>query len=735
MITQELEENINFTHADARRRRLSLITVEHLTLTLIENSSARRCLSDCRADVQSLREDLSHFVDSQVPKAIEGESPEPNAEFQRVIKRAAKQVRVHHREKISGAHVLAAILAEPESHAAYYLCKHGVERLAVLARANQYHDDPVSPFATKLKSKPSSLLENKNLVRLAKSGELEMPFGRECEVADIARILGRKYKNNPLLVGESGVGKTAIAHKLAHYALSDGAPPSLKGLSLFSVSVGNMVAGTKYRGDFEQRMQQLIEKCKECDNAVLFIDEIHTIIGAGAVSGGNLDAANMMKSLLGSGVRCIGATTFAEYRRIFEKDMALSRRFHKVYVNEPNDKELSVILSGVTARLATHHGVSYAESTPAAAIKYARQFLPDKFFPDKAIDILDDAGSRKRGNGDAVDDNDIFAAATALGGVAKISRAHDDLGNLERDLSEAVIGQQEAARQLANAVLRQRLGYHENTRVAGAFMFAGPTGVGKTEMAKQLSQLLRIPLLRFDMSEYMEAHAVSRLIGAPPGYIGFENSGKLVEQIIRHPHSVILLDEIEKAHPEALNIFLQVMDYGVLTDNVGRRADFSHAILIMTSNVGATEWERAPMGYERDDAAQAGAEVLSRHFTPEFRNRLDAVIRFSSLTPQMLSIILNNQILQMQKQVYERKGINFKIGRRLRAALLADGFSATMGARPLERLLRERILNTLATAEAQGIITTDGVYHIEQEQDGTAQIHAAKQTRRRAVVA
>lgn len=722
MITQELEDNINFTHADARRRRLETVTVEHLVLVLIDNSSVRQCLNACRADTDSLRQDLEHFLESQVVRVAAAVKPRPTNEFNRVLRRAVHQTRSS-RSKASGAHVLASVFAEPGSCVAYYLRKHGVERLAVMAYANRQTAAPAEV--------PAKVEADNELVAMAASGRLEMPFGRDAEVTEITRILGRKYKNNPLLVGEPGVGKTALVHKLAHFALSEARPPTLAGLSLFMVSIGDMVAGTKYRGDFEQRLRQLLEKYRACDNAVLFIDEIHTLIGAGAVSGSSLDAANIIKPLLdGAGLRCIGATTFAEYRRVFEKDAALSRRFQKIHVKEPPDAELKVILSGVTKRLAAHHQIEYTATAAAAAVRYSRRFLSARFFPDKAIDVLDDAGSRKRlhGNPTPVNDDDIAAAAVAAAGLPpRAAEQGRQLASLARQLSARVIDQPEAAQRLAAAVLRAQLGYEEGGRLAGAFLFAGPTGVGKTEMARQLADILGAPLLRYDMAECMEAHSVSRLIGAPPGYVGFENSGKLVEDIMCHPHAVVLLDEIDKAHPEVLNIFLQVMDYGALTDNVGRRADFSNVLLIMTSNAGAAQWERPPVGFNRQDAKQAGAEVLTRELTPEFRNRLDAIVRFMPLQRATLSRILTARLQRLSRFLASEKSITVQFGRRLRAGLLADGFSPTMGARPLERLLRERIMNVLAQADADGTLAARGMYKLEESaEDGTICLHTTE---------
>ena len=723
MITQELEENINFTHFDARRRRLEAVTVEHLTLVLMDNSSVRRCLAACSADIESLRQDLEHFIESQAAADAPQRRPAPTQEFHRVLQRAVGQLRGAS-NKASGAHVLAAVFAEPGCRAAYYLKKHGVERLALLAYAGRQPSETSPSRAPAVKTGVEV-----NLSELAAAGKLEKPFGREREVAELIRVLGRKYKNSPLLVGEPGVGKTAVVHKLAHCAAEATSPP-LAGMTVFSAAVGDLVAGTKYRGDFEKKMRDLIETCRARGNAVLFIDEIHAMVGAGAVSGGSLDAANMMKPVLNGGVRCIGATTFAEYRRIFEKDAALSRRFHKIDIAEPDGAELGAILSGVVGRLESHHQVRYAPDAADAAIKHSRRFLPGRFLPDKAIDVLDDAGSRRRLKNHArpkkaaaespIGGDDILSAAAAAAGLSARAAA-PDLSSLGERLAARVIDQPEAAARLAAAVLRRQLGYHDGGGTAGAFLFAGPTGVGKTEMARQLAMLLGAPLLRFDMSEYMEAHSVSRLIGAPPGYVGFEQSGRLAEEIAKHPDAVVLLDEIEKAHPEARNIFLQIMDDGALTDNSGRRADFSSAMLVMTSNAGAEEWERPPPGFGRDDSAAAGSEALSRQFSPEFRNRLDAIVRFAPLGRGAIERILRRRLREIAARMRAEKNIRLTFGRRFRAGLLADGFSPTMGARPLERLLRERVLDSLASAEAAGELPS-GNYHLDAPSAAQTQI-------------
>ena len=796
-LAPELERNIRAARDDARRRGLERVTIEHLLLELLDNPEVQAAVNP-GADIAGLRNSLQTFVNHRVPRRkIPGDAA-PADNFLRVLHRAAVAAQ-NRNAPVNGLHILAAVYAERESPAAYYLQKHGVERLEILARLASHpphsHPPPSNsnpaasrPFPTHFPPDPAHAQPSHpggqtvpapvpgapggnrpravELCALAAAGTLEAPFGRDREVAQAARALARKYKNNPVLVGEPGVGKTAVVHALAHRVARGEVPPVLAGMKIFSVSVSDLVAGAKYRGDFEQRMRDLLEKCRAAENAALFIDEIHSVVGAGAASGGALDAANILKPALSvGGVRCIGATTFSEFRRVFEKDAALARRFQPVAVREPDDDELQVILSGVVARLSAHHGVSFSPDAPTVAVDLSRRWLPNKFLPDKAIDILDDAGAHwrlqnKKTNGangkddaEVVNADDLAHAVSRLCGRPTEVVSQSDarrLSGLERKLAARVLDQPEAMRRLAGAVLRARLGYGEARQAAGAFLFTGPTGVGKTETAKRLAELLCAPLLRYDMSEYAERHSASRLIGAPPGYVGFDQGGKLTEDVSRNPGAVVLFDEAEKAHPDVLNLLLQVTDYGALTDGGGRRADFSGATIILTSNAGAAEWERIPAGFGRGAKGnggngagsygngaggsgkgsgsggiietpdeRAGDEAVSRMFSPEFRNRLDAIVRFHPLGESTVAKILSRRLSELQTQMRDRKKIQITFGRKLRLGLRRDGFSPAMGARPLERLLRERVLEPLARAEAEGLLTAGGKYSAEETPSGT----------------
>ena len=708
MIKQDLEDNINFTRADARRRGLKWMTVEHLTLVLLmENSSVRQLLEDCHADVRGLTSKLSDFLHSNVAASdMQGAEPQPTPGLQRVLRRAVAQAQKRKEQRATGVHVLAAVFAEPNSFAAYQMQKYGVERLTVFANMAKRQPAPVKQAAT----------DERDLVAAAAAGKLGAPFCRMTEIAAVFRALSRKYKNNPLLVGEPGVGKTALVHALAHEIAADRAPAGVANARLLQVSMTEMVAGTKYRGDFEQRLSQFVEKCRAHGNTIVFIDEIHTLVGAGAVSGAALDASNMLKPLLNEeGVRYIGATTTAEYRRIFEKESALSRRFQKIEVREPDAPMLRLILRDVAAKLSEHHQVTYADEAVEAAVALSARYLPNRFFPDKAIDLLDDAGAANRqprqaavgkngkSGGRVIDKKEINAVALQMAGLPPQAGGNEKkkLGGLARQLSRAVFAQDEAAERLARAVLRARLEFCDGGKTVGAFLFTGPTGVGKTAMARRLAEVLHLPLLRYDMSEYMERHTVSRLIGAPPGYVGYEQSGKLIEDVASTPSAVVLFDEAEKAHPDVLGVLLQILDYGRLTGGNAATADFSNTVVILTSNAGAAEMERGVAGFDRDSVG-IGVEMTTRLFPPEFRNRLDAVIPFNALSAATAGRIVDKELATLLQRVKEKKGITVVVGNRLRAALKRDGYSPTMGARPLQRLLTEKIIDPLALAEING---------------------------------
>ena len=738
MIAQELEESIQFAYSDARQRGLEYVTVEHLVFALLDNSDVKQVATRQKADLAALRGALARHLETRVPLRRGGEPSQPTAGFQRVIQRAVAQTRgARPRAQVTALSVLAAVYAEADSFAAYYLQKHGLERLAIMNHlALQRHTAPDSARAVEAGGETKTgAPAARNLVEWAAAGKLDAPFGRQDEIDQVARVLCRKYKNNPLLVGEPGVGKTAVVHGVAHCVAQNRAPPALAGMAIFEVNIADLVAGTKYRGDFEQRIKDLLERVAQAGNAAIFIDEIHAIVGAGTVSGGALDAANILKpALTTGGARCIGATTYAEFRRLFEKDGAIARRFQKIEIAEPDGDELTAILEGVRTRLESHHKIAYARESVAAAVSTTRRFVADKFLPDKAIDALDEAGAARQmirapaADADAdespaapqspiaaADIEDVVSRLTGLPRATVRADERAGLADLEARLAARVVRQPEAVAAVAGAVRRARFGLSESSRAAGAFLFAGPTGVGKTELARQLAAILGAPLLRFDMSEYMERHTVSRLLGAPPGYVGFEQSGLLTEAVTRRPHAVALFDEIEKAHPDIHNVLLQVMDNGALTDAAGRRADFRHAILIMTSNAGAQAWERAPLGFARG-AAEAdwnGMDELRRSFSPEFRNRLDAIIRFAPLPAEAMAEILELQLSDLSARLLAEKNIAARFGARLRRLLREEGFAPAQGARPLSRLLRETALNALAEAEASGALDGGGKFVID----------------------
>jgi ATP-dependent Clp protease ATP-binding subunit ClpA len=736
MIAQELEVSLHMAFVEARQQRHEFITVEHLLLALLDNPSAAEVLRACSANIDDLRKSLSNFIKDNTPQVAGSDDvdTQPTLGFQRVIQRAIMHVQStgSGKKEVTGANVLVAIFGEKDSHAVYYLHQQGVTRLDVvnfIAHGIKKTDPPESaksnenPAETEEgaggeKSEKASPLEQftQNLNQLAIEGKIDPLIGREYEVERVIQILCRRRKNNPLLVGEAGVGKTAIAEGLAWRITQKDVPEILSEAIVYSLDMGALLAGTKYRGDFEQRLKGVLKSLKDKPNAILFIDEIHTLIGAGAASGGTLDASNLLKPGLSSGaLKCIGATTFTEYRGIFEKDAALSRRFQKVDVVEPTIEQTVDILKGLKSRFEEHHNVKYALAALQAAAELSAKYINDRHLPDKAIDVIDEAGAAQRILPPSKRKK-IISKAEVEEIVAKIARipaanvSNDDRGKLktlERDLRNVVFGQDKALDVLASAVKMARSGIGKGDKPIGSFLFSGPTGVGKTEAAKQLAYIMGIDLIRFDMSEYMEQHAVSRLIGAPPGYVGFDQGGLLTEAITKKPHCVLLLDEIEKAHPAIFNVLLQVMDHGTLTDNNGRKADFRNVIIVMTTNAGAETMNKASIGFTNPREAGDEAADIKRLFTPEFRNRLDAIVSFKSLDENIILRVVDKFLLQLETQLADKK-VDVTFTDKLRKHLAKKGFDPLMGARPMQRLIQDTIRRALADELLFGRLTEGG---------------------------
>jgi len=726
MIAQELEVSLHMAFVEARQQRHEFITVEHLLLALLDNPSAAEVLRACSANIDDLRKSLSNFIADNTPQVsgTEEVDTQPTLGFQRVIQRAIMHVQStgNGKKEVTGANVLVAIFGEKDSHAVYYLHQQGVTRLDVvnfIAHGIKKSDPPEAVKggestqseqeeggATSEKNEKASPLEQftQNLNQAAMDGKIDPLIGREYEVERTIQILCRRRKNNPLLVGEAGVGKTAIAEGLAWRITQKDVPEILAEAVVYSLDMGALLAGTKYRGDFEQRLKGVIKSLQGKPNAILFIDEIHTLIGAGAASGGTLDASNLLKPALSSGqLKCIGATTFTEYRGIFEKDAALSRRFQKIDVVEPTVSETVDILKGLKSRFEEHHNVKYAVAALQAAAELSAKYINDRHLPDKAIDVIDEAGAaqrilvaskRKKTIGKA-EIEDIVAKIARIPPANVSNDDRSKLQTIERDLKSVVFGQDKALEVLASSVKMARSGLGKADKPIGAFLFSGPTGVGKTEAAKQLAYIMGIDLVRFDMSEYMERHAVSRLIGAPPGYVGFDQGGLLTEAVTKKPHCVLLLDEIEKAHPDIFNVLLQVMDHGTLTDNNGRKADFRNVILIMTTNAGAETMNKATIGFTNPRAAGDEMGDIKRLFTPEFRNRLDAIVGFKALDENVIMRVVDKFLLQLEGQLAEKK-VDVTFSDALRKHLAKKGFDPLMGARPMQRLIQDTIRKALA---------------------------------------
>ncbi len=734
MIAQELEVSLHMAFVEARQQRHEFITVEHLLLALLDNPSAAEVLRACSANIDDLRKSLSTFIKDNTPQVAgtDDVDTQPTLGFQRVIQRAIMHVQStgSGKKEVTGANVLVAIFGEKDSHAVYYLHQQGVTRLDVvnfIAHGIKKSDPPEPTKANETqaeaeeggeKNEKQSPLEQytQNLNQLAKDGKIDPLIGREYEVERVIQILCRRRKNNPLLVGEAGVGKTAIAEGLAWRITQKDVPEILAEAVVYSLDMGALLAGTKYRGDFEQRLKGVLKSLKDKPHGILFIDEIHTLIGAGAASGGTLDASNLLKPGLSSGaLKCIGATTFTEYRGIFEKDAALSRRFQKVDVVEPTIEQTVEILKGLKSRFEEHHNVKYAVAALQAAAELSAKYINDRHLPDKAIDVIDEAGAAQRilpasKRKKTITKSEVEDIVAKIARIPPANVSNDDRGKLktlERDLKNVVFGQDKALDVLASAVKMARSGLGKGDKPIGAFLFSGPTGVGKTEAAKQLAYIMGIDLIRFDMSEYMERHAVSRLIGAPPGYVGFDQGGLLTEAVTKKPHCVLLLDEIEKAHPDIFNVLLQVMDHGTLTDNNGRKADFRNVIMVMTTNAGAEAMNKAVIGFTNKHEVGDEMADIKRLFTPEFRNRLDAIVSFKSLDENVILRVVDKFLLQLETQLAEKK-VDVTFTDKLRKHLAKKGFDPLMGARPMQRLIQDTIRRALADELLFGRLTEGG---------------------------
>jgi len=719
MLNRELEQTLNDAFKEARVKRHEFMTVEHLLLSLLDNDAALIVLNACGSDIGKLRKDLMEFVDSTTPLIQEQDDEretQPTLGFQRVLQRAVFHVQSSGKSEVTGANVLVAIFSEQESQAVYFLKQQNIARIDVvnfishgIAKVpgqDEQNEHILESDDDSQESGSKSALEGYavNLNRQAKEGLIDPLIGREFEVNRVVQILARRRKNNPLLVGDSGVGKTAIAEGLAKRIVDGDVPDVIADAVVFSLDMGALLAGTKYRGDFEKRFKALLAELKKQPHGILFIDEIHTIIGAGAASGGVMDASNLLKPMLSSGeVRCMGSTTFTEYRGIFEKDSALTRRFQKVDVGEPSVEDTYLILKGLKSRFEDHHELKYQDKALRAAAELSDRYITDRNLPDKAIDVIDEAGASQRllppnKRKKVITVHDVEAIVAAMAKIPPKSVSASDkelLFGLEDKLKMVVFGQDEAITTLSAAVKLSRAGLNSPEKPTGSFLFAGPTGVGKTEVSRQLAKVMGMELVRFDMSEYMERHTVSRLIGAPPGYVGFDQGGLLTEAVNKNPHCVLLLDEIEKAHPEVFNLLLQVMDHGTLTDNNGRKADFRNVILIMTTNAGAETISRRSIGFSHQDHTSDGMEVIRKQFTPEFRNRLDSIIQFASLTRDNIMFVVDKFLVELQAQLDDKK-VHMNIDDETRDWFAENGYDEKMGARPMNRLIQEKLKKPLA---------------------------------------
>ena len=728
MIAQELEVSLHMAFMDARQKRHELITVEHLLLAMLDNPSAAEVLKACGSNIDSLRNELTQYIDDHTP-TISGEDEvdtQPTLGFQRVIQRAMLHVQSSGKKEVNGANVLVAIYGEKDSHAVYFLHQQGVTRLDVVnfiahgvSKLNEGDIHKTSPEQENdQESSANKALETYtiNLNKMVLAGKIDPLIGRDSEIERVVQTLCRRRKNNPLLVGEAGVGKTAIAEGLAKRIVDKEVPSILESTTIFSLDMGTLLAGTKYRGDFEQRLKAVMKQLNEHKDAILFIDEIHTLIGAGSASGGTLDASNLLKPALSNGsIKCIGATTYQEYRTVFEKDHALSRRFQKIDVNEPSILDTINILKGLKSRFEKHHNVKYSVAAINSAAELSAKYINDRHLPDKAIDVIDEAGAAQRilpknKQKKVITNKEIEEIVAKIAKIPPKNISTDDkhaLKNLERDLKAVIFGQDKAIENLASAIKMTRSGLGIPNKPIGNFLFSGPTGVGKTEVARQLAYILGIELIRIDMSEYMERHAVSRLIGAPPGYVGFDQGGLMTEAVNKQPYCVLLLDEIEKAHPDIFNILLQVMDHGSLTDSNGRKTDFRNVTLIMTTNAGAESLSKTSMGFTQSKKMGDEQAEIKRLFTPEFRNRLDATVSFAPLSHEVILKVVDKFLMQLEDQLHEKK-VDATFTDSLKSYLAKNGFDPSMGARPMSRLIQDTIRKALADELLFGKLTNGG---------------------------
>ena len=737
MIAQELEVSLHMAFMDARQKRHELITVEHLLLAMLDNPSAAEVLKACGSNIETLRNELTQYIDDHTP-TISGEDEvdtQPTLGFQRVIQRAMLHVQSSGKKEVNGSNILVAIYGEKDSHAVYFLHQQGVTRLDVVnfiahgvSKLNEgdtnkssieQESDQESPSAKALDSYTI------NLNKMVLAGKIDPLIGRDSEIQRVIQTLCRRRKNNPLLVGEAGVGKTAIAEGLAKRIVDKEVPVILEDTTIFSLDMGALLAGTKYRGDFEQRLKAVMKQLNEHKDAILFIDEIHTLIGAGSASGGTLDASNLLKPALSNGsIKCIGATTYQEYRTVFEKDHALTRRFQKIDVEEPSILDTINILKGLKTRFEKHHNVKYSVAAINSAAELSAKYINDRHLPDKAIDVIDEAGAAQRilpknKQKKVITNKEIEEVVAKIAKIPPKNISNDDrhaLKNLERDLKAVIFGQEKAIENLASAIKMTRSGLGIPNKPIGNFLFSGPTGVGKTEVARQLAYILGIELIRIDMSEYMERHAVSRLIGAPPGYVGFEQGGLMTEAVNKQPYCVLLLDEIEKAHPDIFNILLQVMDHGSLTDSNGRKTDFRNVTLIMTTNAGAESISKSSMGFTQSKKMGDEQAEIKRLFTPEFRNRLDATVSFAPLSHDVILKVVDKFLMQLEDQLHEKK-VDATFTENLKSYLAKNGFDPSMGARPMSRLIQDTIRKALADELLFGQLTNGGIVIIDIDEN------------------